>query len=270
VRTFHQRRLRGEYVYIFLDGVVLKVRDAQGEVRRRWVLVAYGITAQGRPELIGYQLARGESEASRTAFSHGLFLRGLEGRRLQLVIMDGSSGLRAAWGLVWPQVPLQRCWAQKLRNIADKVPQKQGSCVRDAAAMLSCHQPREAQRSFRGWAEVAPQASSGDRLRGTGPGGVVDLLCFFSSPLAQDPHHQHHRAHLPGGAAPHRPMSSFTNPASCNRIVFGAFSHLNRSWERKPLKEFTQETRHYLFSRYLLKMDSIACRTKNPGRSCRL
>ena len=37
-----------------------------------------------------------------------------------------------------------------------------------------------------------------------------------------------------------RPMSSFTNPDSCDRIVFGVISHLNRSWERKPLKEFTQ------------------------------
>jgi transposase-like protein len=96
VRAFHQRRLRDEYVYIFLDGVVLKVREAQGGVRRRWVLVAYGITAQGRRELIAYQLAHGESESSWTAFLQGLFLRGLEGCRLRLVITDGSSGLRAA------------------------------------------------------------------------------------------------------------------------------------------------------------------------------
>jgi len=68
VAAFHQRRLRDEYVYIFLEGVVLKVRDACGPVRRRWVLVAYGITTQGRRELIAYQLARGESEASWTAF----------------------------------------------------------------------------------------------------------------------------------------------------------------------------------------------------------
>ncbi len=37
-----------------------------------------------------------------------------------------------------------------------------------------------------------------------------------------------------------RPMSSFSNPASCDRIVFGVISHLNRSWERKTLPEFTQ------------------------------
>jgi hypothetical protein len=42
-----------------------------------------------------------------------------------------------------------------------------------------------------------------------------------------------------------RPMSSFTNPASCDRIVFGVISHLNRSWEKKPLKEFTQNARRY-------------------------
>jgi len=39
-----------------------------------------------------------------------------------------------------------------------------------------------------------------------------------------------------------RPMSSFTNPASCDRIVFGVISHLNRSWEKKPLNEFTQKS----------------------------
>ncbi|HVH72199.1 MAG TPA: transposase, partial [Candidatus Dormibacteraeota bacterium] len=37
-----------------------------------------------------------------------------------------------------------------------------------------------------------------------------------------------------------RPMSSFSNLASCDRIVFGVLTHLNRSWERKPLPEFTQ------------------------------
>jgi len=35
-------------------------------------------------------------------------------------------------------------------------------------------------------------------------------------------------------------MASPTNPASCDRIVIGVISHLNRSWERKPLKQFTQ------------------------------
>jgi putative transposase len=30
-----------------------------------------------------------------------------------------------------------------------------------------------------------------------------------------------------------RPMSSFSNVESCDRIIYGVISHLNRSWERK-------------------------------------
>jgi transposase-like protein len=49
--------------------------------------------------------------------------------------VDGSKGLRAGLALVWPHVPLQGCWTRELRNIADKVPKEEGSCVREAAAM---------------------------------------------------------------------------------------------------------------------------------------
>jgi putative transposase len=135
VAAYHRRRLRDEYVYRFLDGVVLKVRDSRGKVRRRVVLVAYGIKRDGRRELIGYRQVAGESEAAWTAFLQDFFLRGLEGRSLRLITTDGSTGLGAALALVYPQVPPQRCWAHKLRNIADKVPKKESSCVREAAAI---------------------------------------------------------------------------------------------------------------------------------------
>ncbi len=243
VKAFHQRRLRNEYIYVFLDGVVLKVRDVRGKVRRRTVLVAYGITAQGRREVIAYQLARGESEASWTAFLQGMFLRGLEGGQLRLVITDGSSGLRAALALVWPQVRVQRCWAHKLRNIADKVPKKEGSCVRGAAPMYRALSRRDAQQSFQRWAR---------KWRPTRPRAVAsverdleELWTFYDFPSAHwlkirttniiERAFREVRRRT-------RPMSSFTNPASCDRIVFGVITHLNRSWERKPLDEFTQNT----------------------------
>jgi len=118
VAAYHCRRLGDEYVYLFLDGVVLKVRDAGGPVRRRVVLVAYGITRGGRRELLGYRLAAGESEVAWTAFLQDLFLRGFEGRHLRLITTDGSTGLKAALGLVYPQVPQQRCWAHPARRDA--------------------------------------------------------------------------------------------------------------------------------------------------------
>jgi hypothetical protein len=37
-------------------------------------------------------------------------------------------------------------------------------------------------------------------------------------------------------------ISSLTDADSCERIVFGVIQHLNRSWDKEPLKEFTQQT----------------------------
>ena len=241
VEQFHRRPLVDDCVYLFLDGVVLKVRDLQGKVRRRVVLVAYGISSKGRRELLAYQLAQGESETAWTAFLQGLYLRGLLGYRLRLVITDGSTGLAAAVGLVYPQARVQRCWAHKLRNIADKVPKKEGSCVAQAAAIYRAADRRQAERAFRRWA---------GRWRKRRPKAVAclerdldQLLNFFHMPAG---HWKKVRTTNVIERAFRevrrrtRPMSSFTNPASCERIVFGVISHLNRSWEKKPLKEFTQ------------------------------
>jgi len=241
VAAYHRRRLGDHYVYLFLDGVVLKVRDARGKVRRRVVLVAYGISRGGRREVIGYRLAAGESEAAWTAFLQDFFLRGLEGRALRLIVTDGSTGLAAALALVYPQVPQQRCGAHKLRNIADKVPKKEGWCVREAAAIYQAASRQEALRIFRRWAEKwrpwRPRAvASVER-------DLDELLNFFAAPR------QHWRKVRTTNVIERcfrevrrrtRPISSFTNPASCDRIIFGVISHLNRSWEKKPLKQFTQ------------------------------
>ena len=243
VAAYHRRRWCDEYVYLFLDGVVWKVRDVRGKVRRRVVLVAYGITRGGRREVIGYRLVAGESEAAWTACLQDFFLRGFEGRSLRLVITDGSTGLRAALALVSPQVPPQRCWAHKLRNIADKVPKKEGSCVREAAAIYHAASRCQALRASRAgaekWRPWRPRAVA-RRER-----DLDERLNFFAVPQA------HWRKVRTTNVIERcfrevrrrtRPLSRFPNPASCDRIIFGVISHLNRSWEKIPLKQFTQNT----------------------------
>lgn len=242
VEAFHRRGLHDAYVYLFLDGVVLKVRDSRGKVRRRVVLTAYGVRRDGRREVVGYRLAWGESEEGWTAFLQDLWLRGLEGPRLRLIITAGSVGLRAALSLVWPQAPVQRGWAHKLRNLADKVPRKEGSCVREAAAIYQAPSRSQAERAFQRWKVKweprRPKAvASLER-------DLEELLCFFSVP---EPHGRRVRTTNVIERAFRevrrrtRPMSSFTNPASCDRIIFGVITHLNRSWERKPLPQFIQD-----------------------------
>jgi len=86
--------------------------------------------------VLAYRLAlHGESEASRAEFLQDLYLRGLEGWCLQLIDSHGGAGLRAALPLLFPCVAVQLCWAHKLRNIADKVRRREGSCMAEAATM---------------------------------------------------------------------------------------------------------------------------------------
>jgi transposase-like protein len=68
VAQYHRRPLRDDYLYLFLDAVVLKVRDLTAKVRRRMVLVAYGVLPNGRREILAYQFAQGESEAAWVEF----------------------------------------------------------------------------------------------------------------------------------------------------------------------------------------------------------
>lgn len=241
VAQFHRRALRDDYVYLFLDGVVLKVRDLTAKVRRRWVLVAYGVLPNGQREMIDYQLTHGESETAWLEFLNDLFLRGLAGKNLRLIVTDGGAGLRAALPMVYPRIPLQQCWAHKMRNIAGKVSRQEGSCVAEAAAIYRASSKNEALRAFRDW----KQHWENRRPRAVAcvERDLESLLNFFAVP---EGHWKKVRTTNVIERAFRevrrrtRPMSSFSNPESCDRIIYGVFTNLNRSWARKPLPEFTQ------------------------------
>lgn len=240
VDQFHRRALRDDYLYFFLDGIVLKVRDLAGPVRRRFVLVAYGLLPNGKREIIDYQFAQGESEIAWLEFLQGLFLRGLQGKNLQLIVSDGGTGLGAALPVVFPGIPRQLCWAHKMRNIADKVRRKEGSCVAEAAAIYRASSKNQALSAFRqwrlAWEHRCPRAVACVER------DLDHLLNFFSVPAA---HWKKVRTTNVIERAFRevrrrtRPMSSFSNQQSCDRIIYGVISHLNSSWERKPLSEFT-------------------------------
>src|SRR2546429_622007 len=230
-----------EYLYLFLDGIVLKVRDPARKVRRRVILVAYGVTRTGQRRVLAYQFAHDESQTAWEQFLQDLFLRGLEGKALQLIISDGGRGLQAALPLVFPSVPVQRCWAHKLRNIADKVPRKEGSCVAEAAAIYRAASRREAHRAFQQWKQHWEQRRP--KAVACVERDLDALLHFFAVPQAHwikvRTTNVIERAFREVRRRT-RPMSSFSNQQSCDRIIYGVIRHLNRSWERKPLLQFTQ------------------------------
>ena len=120
VAAFHERPLEGTYKALMLDGVVLARKTGAGALKRP-VLVALGIKADGRKEIIDFHLAAGESAAAWECFLTDLYRRGFTGDGIEMICADGGQGLIAALPTVYPGIPLQRCWAHKIRNILDKV-----------------------------------------------------------------------------------------------------------------------------------------------------
>jgi putative transposase len=112
VEAFRQRPLEGDYVYLWLDAKVEKVRDG-GRVRRKALVIAHGVHDTGRREIIGIDVGEAETEAFWTAFLRALVKRGLTG--VQLAISDAHPGLKAAIAKVLG-APWQRCTVHFLRD----------------------------------------------------------------------------------------------------------------------------------------------------------
>lgn len=243
VRRFHEQELTDHYQYLFLDGVTLKVKGAAG-VKKKLVLCAYGIRTDGVRKLISFRQAASESESQWLAFLDDLRQRGLEGKQLELVTTDGCSGLHQALDTVYPYVKRQRCWAHKLRNVAAKLKRRhQNECLVGAKSIYQADTKREAVTRFRLWAKD---------WRPEEPAAVTclekdldELLPFLECPR------EHWRKIRTTNVIERafrevrrrtRPMSCFQNSASVDRIIYGVIAHLNKSWQKKPLPQFTHNT----------------------------
>ena len=107
VAAFHRRPLKDIYPVLMLDGVVLARKTGAGAIHRP-VLVALGLRSDGKKEIIDYRLAVAESAAQWECFLTDLYMRGLRGDRLEMICVDGGSGLLAALPTVYPGNPTRR------------------------------------------------------------------------------------------------------------------------------------------------------------------
>lgn len=242
VAAYHSKVLADTYQYLFLDGIVLKARNAI-EVKKRFVLVAYGITYSGYKELISFRQAKSESEAEWTKFLGNLYRRGLKGENLKLVIVDGCPGLLKAIDMTYPYIPVQRCWVHKLRNIASYLPEKYLDCLKEAKAIYLAENKKQAIKTYWTWAkkwrDLTPKAVHCLEK------DIDEMLAFFDFPKSHQikirTTNQIERCFVEVRRRT-RPMTSFSNYSSVDRIIFGIFNYLNCKWKKKPLKEFTQNT----------------------------
>jgi transposase-like protein len=71
-----------------------------------------------------------------------------------MICVDSGQGLLAALPIVYPRVPVQRCWAHKIRNVLDKVRAGERSAVKsDLHAIMNANTLPEARSAARRFAE---------------------------------------------------------------------------------------------------------------------
>ena len=189
VKRFHERPLEDRCKYLLLDGIHLKRRSAPRlfrkmcQARRRVVLTAYGITHGGIKELIGFRLENSENAAGWRRLLLSLERRGLTGRKLELIITDGSQGLIEAVDESFPEARHQRCWFHKMSNVLAKVRvRNRQECLAGLRKIYEAANRAAAEKAYLSWArrwrteeEAAVRCVEKD---------LEQLLIFFSFPQA--------------------------------------------------------------------------------------
>ena len=101
------------FPYVFLDATYCKVRINQRVVSQA-VVIATGVSADGKREVLGCAVGDSETEPFWTEFLRDLRDRGLHG--VQLVISDAHRGLTAAIATILQGAAWQRCRVHFMRN----------------------------------------------------------------------------------------------------------------------------------------------------------
>jgi putative transposase len=120
VEDFRTRPLdAGPYTFVAADALTMKVREG-GRVRNVSVLVATGVNADGHREILGVQVATGETGAGWLGFFRDLVARGLTG--VALVTSDAHAGLVEAIAATLPGASWQRCRTHYAANLMSVCP----------------------------------------------------------------------------------------------------------------------------------------------------
>jgi transposase-like protein len=243
VGRYHGRELKDQYRYLFFDGVVLRSKGAV-KVQKKILLCAFGITLEGRHEMIDFHVAASESGACWEAFLRDLYQRGVKGHLCELIATDGGTGLHQALEIVYPKILLQRCWAHKTRNVLDKVKRLDQPAVKKALNRIShAANRREASQAYwrfsSRWHKAYPRAVACLKK------DFEQLLSFFqiknsamwsrlrTTNLIERAFREVRRRT--------RPMGVMAHTQSLQLIVFAVFHHLNQNWSQQPLN-FTHKS----------------------------
>src|SRR3954462_9348581 len=107
------RPLDSVYVAVFIDAIVVKVRD--GQVANRPIYAAIGVTVDGHKDVLGLWAGTG-GEGAKFWMSVLIDLKNRGVRDVFFVVCDGLKGLPDTVEAVWPEAIVQTCIIHLIRN----------------------------------------------------------------------------------------------------------------------------------------------------------
>jgi putative transposase len=113
VRTWQSRPLDPLYPIVYLDALMVKMRD-NGVVQNRAVYVALGVTREGRKEVLGLWSSANEGAKFWLQVLTELKNRGLQD--IFIACVDGLKGFPQAIEAVYPQTTVQLCIVHLVRG----------------------------------------------------------------------------------------------------------------------------------------------------------
>ena len=111
--TWQARPLEEVYAAIFIDAIMVKVRD--GQVANRPIYAAIGVTLTGGKDILGLWAGTG-GEGAKFWMSVLTDIRNRGTKDAFFLVCDGLKGLPEVVGNVWPQTIVQTCIIHLIRN----------------------------------------------------------------------------------------------------------------------------------------------------------
>lgn len=240
VKAFLDRPIEGDWPYLWVDATYVKVRSA-GRVVSVAVIVAVGVNADGRREVLGMDIGPSEAETFWTGFLRKLARRGLRG--VKLVVSDAHEGIKAAVAKVLT-ASWQRCRVHFMRNALAHAGRSGRRVV--SAFVATAFAQNDAEAASRQWRLVADQLRPKlPKLAALMDEAEPDVLAYMSFPAQ-------HRAKLHStnplerlnGEIKRRTevVGIFPNEAAIVRLVGAILLEQNDEWAVQRARYMTLET----------------------------
>jgi len=230
LEPWRMRPLDGAYPYVMLDARYEKAR-VDHRIVDVAVLVAIGVNAEGRREVLAVETAHGETRASWSAFLGGLVERGLGG--VELVVSDAHPGLRDARRRHLPGVPWQRCQRHFLQNALDRAPKALEDALHERLRTVwDADGDYEAARERLGVLVTELEAEHPELAEWLETDGEETLSCFHFPP-------EHRRRIRTTNGVERinqelkrrtRVVRIFPNPESCLRLATALLKEWHEDW----------------------------------------